>query len=272
MFYTNGAIISHDQNDIEQLLEVKSKLERWLEMEKGIVTEMQLDETLSFPAYTLPSDLTINDLYHILPGDISLRAINQDVFVHPTTTTINVKVLLDEEEMLKRGAVQTEKIIDRAKLQREKAIFVKRISAKIAELDKEISDEAEIMAQGYEYRDEECFETHNFIEKKIYYISTRQEGVMMKSKDMEKKDFQLQIFAKPATGDWSKDIEKVVVEKKDKKSKSDKKKKEALKSEKQVDELGAVPNDEQEAEQEVEIEEIDDSSFEDDSEDESVWP
>lgn len=203
MFFTDGEILVAEGNDLEKLLEAKSRIERWFEIERRILFEMEIDETKDFPALIIPEGIKYNDLYDCLVPKLAMKSINSDVLKLPHTQYVNVKHIYSEEEVNEKALEQSKIIIQLTKLKNEKASIMKKFAAEISKLEEELNNEANLIAQGYEYVDKECSVIHNFKEKKVYFMSLREEGVMIKSRDMEKQDFQYQLFVEALPGEWA---------------------------------------------------------------------
>jgi len=203
MFYTNGIILIESDNDLDKLSDAIEKLERYFEMEKGIAVSFELDEDSEFPAYKIPEEINYNDMYDCLTPDLAIKGINGDQLKMPDDKVVKVKHNYTEEEIISMSSDQSERIMEVAKLKQEKAAYNKRMGAKISDIEDKINDEAQIMAQGYEWRDVSCHVVHNFEEKRVYYYSKVDEGVCVKSREMEKTELQLQLFVKPFDGDWT---------------------------------------------------------------------
>lgn len=193
MFYSNGKIIIHKTNNVDALHEAAEKLQESLLENQGIEAAIVFDEeSEQYPILHIPTGVSFRDVEEILRPHIALKAINEDVIQLPETKVISVKYRYSDEDLSKLASNMTNNLLEKNRLENEKAAIMKEYKAKIDSLDDQINEQAQSHSRGYEYRDYKTNVKISFAEKKRYFVDANTDAIH-KVEDLEAVDYQLRI-------------------------------------------------------------------------------
>lgn len=196
MFYTNNELLYHENQNEEALHDAKEKLERYLELEKGLVVDLEVVNDPGYPVIQLPKEITYHDLDDCFRPEISLKSFEGELLTLPNTKYVEVRHNFTEKENLVLQDEMVKAMIELKKVEAEKKQVVKSYQTKMDELEKRSFENAELIARGYEVKDIECKVLLNFEEGKKYYEDCNEIDTIRKVEALEKNDYQLQLFVK----------------------------------------------------------------------------
>lgn len=196
MFYTNGKILIHKSNDVEKLERAELRLLEYLTTEKGIDCDdliMQTDEEKNFPYYELPEGVSAVDVHNALYPDVTIKAINEDIFLNHEETFITIKYHFTDDEIHKMQHDASAEFINSMKLKIEKSSVQKEYNARIAALEEKIQNLSEKSIRGWETKEQKCKLKYDYVHYKRYYVDVNDESLIYKTEEMQPADFQLRI-------------------------------------------------------------------------------
>lgn len=199
MIYTNGAILIDSKNDPDALAKAVRKLTRFLEEDRALEAKIILDDTVPYPCYLLPENVTFQDIDQALRPQVQLRAINEDIVVLPEKKSISIKHYYTQEELDHMGASMAAKLVEKKRLEAKRKAVMSEFNANINALDGDIDELADHHQQGWEERDILCQVKLNFGDDTRYYIDAADPEHIVKGEPLETKDYQMRIdvFVEP---------------------------------------------------------------------------
>lgn len=197
MFYTNNELLYHEDQSIDELMDAKEKLEKYLEIEKGKGIELEIVEDPGYPVIPIPEGVTYLDLDECFRPHLALKSFNGEMLKLNQTKIIDVRHEFTSDERTELQSNMVESMIELKQVEAEKKQIMAQYKARIEKLEKLAFENAELLARGYEYRETECNIILNFEEGKKYYQNVNEPETSCKIEDIEKFDSQLQLFVDP---------------------------------------------------------------------------
>ncbi len=193
MYYSNGVVITHEANEVDFLFEAKEKLQRWFELEKGIVSEFVVSDLKGTPVLEIPEGIEYVDVEICLNPEIKLRSFNGESLKLQAKHNVEIKHIFTVDEMIELRDDLAKTVLELESQKTRKAQIVKQYNAKIEELDDHLSATAHTVNQGYEYRTVDCDVVLDFESKKRLYVDPSS-GLVAKTEDLRSTDYQLTLF------------------------------------------------------------------------------
>lgn len=194
MFYTNGVILIDSKNDPDALAKAVRKVTRYLEEETATEASFLLDDTVTYPCYSIPEGVTWAHLDAALRPHVQMRAINEDIITLPEKKVVTEKHYYQQSEKDQMGRDMAAKLVEKRKLEVRKSQLMKEYKADIDALQEDIDTLADNHQRGWEERETPCIIKLNFADETRYYIEVTDAGERVVSGEpLETKDYQMRI-------------------------------------------------------------------------------
>lgn len=196
MFYTNGKILIHQDNNKEALNKAADKIEKHFLEEKGIKIEFKDSvDHLGF-ALVVPDEISYTSLHDMLVPNIEFRAINESEIVLPKHETVSVKYTFRDDEMKEIADENMNKQVELERLEAEKKSIVSDFKNKMDLIEEAIKDTRIKFMNNHEFRNLDCLIRLDFQEKKKYFIDKYAENTIRKVEELSKRDYGVQLAHK----------------------------------------------------------------------------
>lgn len=193
MLYTNGKIVIHKTNNLDELKEKVAQFVNETYEKKHISLNFVFTEEYQYPAYIIPDGVTYEDMHQILSPNIALRAINENEIVLSGTDIVNKRYDFTEQEIHEIAVKNMQLLKRKRELEVEKASFNRKIADQLKEVEQQIFETVELHTNGYEYRDFPCKVKLNFSDGKKYYHDLNDETIVHKSEKLKTEEKQMKI-------------------------------------------------------------------------------
>lgn len=196
MFYTNGKILIHRDNNKEALGKAADKIEKYFLEEKGIKIEFKESADHMGFALIIPDEISYNSIHDLMVPNIEFRAINESEIMMPRHETVSVKYTFREDEMKEIADENMNKQVELEKLEAEKKSIVSDFKNRMDLIEETIKDTRIKFMNGHEQRNFDCVIRLDFTEKKKYFIDKYAENTIRKVEELTKRDYQVQLSHK----------------------------------------------------------------------------
>lgn len=193
MLYTNGKIVVHKNNNLEELKEMIAKVANHLSELKGESYIFEYTEEDDFPAFVLPDGVTFHDLDDALRPYVKFAAINQDEIFITDSTFVEKRYDFDQDELQDIANDITGHFKKKKEIEARKKIAVKQFDSEISEEDKSLNEKIDLHRNGYEQREYKARVKFLFKEGMKQYIDINDEDNILKTERMNSEEKKMRI-------------------------------------------------------------------------------
>lgn len=193
MLYTNGKIIIHKTDNIDELKESIAKVAQHLLEVRGETHVFEIDPQYEFPAYIMPEGVTFEDFDDVLRPHVGFRAINEDEVFIDRESSVEKRYEFEMEELQEIANEITDLFKEKKQISANAAAANKKFKAELETTEDLLAEKVDLHRNGYENRTYRAKIKYNFKEGTKIYVDIDDEEKILKTEKLTADEKKLRI-------------------------------------------------------------------------------
>lgn len=193
MLYTNGKIIIHKTDNIDELKSEIAKVANHLVETRNETHVFEFAEEFEFPAYRMPEGVTFEDFDDVLRPHVAFRAINEDEVFIDRESTVEKRYEFEMEELQDIANEITDLFKEKKEIQGKASVAAKKYKSDLEDNETALAEKVDLHRNGYENRTYRAKIKYDFKEGTKIYLDIDDETTVLKTEKLTADEKKLRI-------------------------------------------------------------------------------